>query len=96
VNGTALLTPVAVLTVVLLECRVAILLMWKLAVMVVELTTTTLLTVTPPFCTVTLAGEVKLVPEAVTLMTVPRLPEFGLSEVSVGGPDAVAAVTVND
>jgi hypothetical protein len=48
VNERALLVPAAVVTVVSRERRPAVALTWKVAVIVVELTTTTLLTLTVP------------------------------------------------
>ncbi len=52
--------------------------------MEVEFTTATLLTVTAPPCTVTVAGAVKLVPINVTFTVAPRVAELGVSEVRVG------------
>jgi hypothetical protein len=95
VKDRALLVPAAVVTVVSRERRPAVELTWKLAVMVVEFTTTTLLTVTVPPCTVTVAGEVKLVPLSVTVTVLPRVAAFGVSDASVGLAGA-GAFTVND
>ena len=58
-------------------------------------TTTTLLTDTPLPCTFTVAGVVKLAPLTVTVAVPPRLPRFGVSELSVG-LTGTGAVTVND
>ncbi len=49
-----------------------------------ELTTTTLLTLTPLPCTATVAGEVKFVPFSVTVILAPRDAAPGASDVRVG------------
>ena len=87
--------PELVVTVVFRERREAPELTWKLAVIVVGLTTTTLLTVTEPPCTVTEAGLWKLVPVSVTVTVAPRGAPLGASDVRVGFADT-GAVTVND
>ena len=93
-NGSALLVPVWVVTVILREPRAADLPTRKVAVAVVEFTTTTLLTATSPPCTLTVAGLVKLVPLSVTVAVPPRLAPSGVSYPSVGLA-GTGAVTVN-
>ena len=83
-NGTALLVPAEVVTDVLRERRVADELTWKVAVIVVEFTTTMLLTLVAPPWTATVAGAVKLVPTSVTFTVEPRVAAFGVSDVRVG------------
>lgn len=94
-NGRALLVPAAVLTVVFREEREADRPTRKVAVMVVELTTMTLLTVTPLPLTATVDEGVKLVPVSVTFTTAPRAATFGVSLLKVGFA-ATGAVTLND
>ena len=76
--------PAAVVTDVLCAWRAADWLTRKVAVILVELTTTTLLTLTPLPCTATVAGEVKFVPFSVTVTLAPRDAAFGCSDVNVG------------
>jgi hypothetical protein len=64
----------------------------NVAVIVVEFTTVTALTVTPPPPAVTVAPVAKFVPVMVTGTLLPREPEFGLTPVTVG---AGGRVTVN-
>jgi hypothetical protein len=92
VNGKALLVPAAVDTDVLRERRVADEFTWKVAVIVVELTTTTLLTLVAPPWTATVAGDVKLVPVSVTFTVAPRGAAFGASDVKVGFAGGVFTV----
>jgi hypothetical protein len=94
VKDSALLVPAFVVTVVSRERFCVVELTRNVAVMLVELTTTTLLTVTAPPCTVTLAGLVKFVPVSVTVTVEPRRAAFGETEVSVGFP-TTGALTVN-
>ena len=76
------------------ERRVADELTWKVAVIFVELTMTTLLTaVAPPSMTI-VAGAVKLVPVRVTFTVAPRGAELGDRDVKVGF--AGGAFTVKD
>ena len=63
-----------------------------MAVICVGLTTTMLVCVSPPPCSLTCDAEVKFVPVSVTLTEVPSAPLEGVTEVSVGRP---AAFTVN-
>jgi hypothetical protein len=79
-----LLVPAAVVTVVSCVRRVADWLTRKVAVILLELTTTTLLTLTPLPCTATVAGEVKFVPFSVTVTLAPRDTALGASDVKVG------------
>ena len=87
--------PAAVVTVVLCDRREAVALTWKVAVIVVALTTTALLTDTAVPCTVTVAPAVKFAPVRVTVTVAPRAAEFGESEARAGLADT-GAVTVND
>lgn len=84
VKPIPLLVPALVVTVVFRVRRDADNGMWNTAVIVVAFTTTTLLTLTAPPCTATVAGAVKCVPVSVTLTLLPRVPEFGVSELSTG------------
>ena len=59
----------------------------------VGLTTTMLVCVSPPPCSLTCDAEVKFVPVRVTLTDVPSAPLEGVIEISVGR--VLAAVTVN-
>ena len=63
-----------------------------MAVICVGLTTTILVCVSPPPCSLTCDAGVKFVPVSVTLTDVPRAPLEGATDVSVGRP---AAITVN-
>lgn len=85
VNVTALLVAPFAVTVTFLAPAVAVAEIVNVAVTVVLLTTTTLVTPMPVPETVTAVVPVRLVPVRVTLlMTVPREPELGAIEVSVG------------
>lgn len=64
----------------------------NVAVILLELTTTTLLTLTPFPWTVTLAGDVKFVPLSVTVSLAPRDAALGASDVKVGFVGAVFTV----
>jgi hypothetical protein len=77
---------------VLRERRDAVVLTWKVAVIVVKLTTTTLLTVTTLPSTLTAAGDVKLVPRRVMFTIAPRPALLGLSEFNAGGAAAPAVI----
>ena len=93
VKVTVLLVPPGVVTVTFLAVSAAPLEIVKVAVIVVEFTTVTPLTVTPPPATATavLARPlVKLVPVSVTATVLLRAPTLGAIEVSVGA----AAFTV--
>jgi hypothetical protein len=94
VNGSALLVPAGVVTVTLCERRVADRAIRNVAVIVVELTTTALLTVTPLPFMLTVAGAVKLLPASVTVTVAPRAAAFGDRLLNIGA--AEAGWTVND
>ena len=83
-NDRALLVPAPVVTDVSCARRAADWLTRNVAVILLELTTTTLLTLTPLPWTVTLAGEVKFVPVSVTVILAPRDAALGASDVRVG------------
>ena len=83
-NGSVLLVPAEVVTLILRGYRAAYNVIRKFTVMVVEFTTVTLLTAIPVPSTVTVAGAVKFVPFSVALTVVPRVPTLGLSELRVG------------
>ena len=85
INPTALLVLSGVLTVTLCVPMPAVRLSAKVVVMVVELTTVTVPTVTPVPLTATVEPVTKLVPVSVTgTEDEPRVAEVGLMEVSVG------------
>jgi hypothetical protein len=84
VNGTAALLPPEVLTVTLAAPTVAFAAMLKVAVVWVEFTTLTLLTVTPALAIVTDAPDTKLDPVSVTGTLVPCVPLVGAMDVNVG------------
>ena len=89
------MVPTFVVTVVLNERRVAFRLTWNVAVMLVPLVTTTLLTVTALPCTDTVAGLVKLFPLSVIRTEAPRLALFGEIEVRLGFA-GTGSTTLND
>jgi hypothetical protein len=93
VKVTGLLTPPGVDTLTLRALVAALLAMARFALTVVSLTTTRLLTVTPPPETVIRKAPVRLVPVRVTGTVVPRSPVLGLMEVSVGAVVVVANST---
>jgi hypothetical protein len=93
VNVAALLVPAVVLTVTLREPVAAEVVIVKVAVIWLEFTTLTLLTVTPEPLTLTVSPEAKLAPAKVTFTAAPSVPLGGVTEVSVG-PELLAA-TVN-
>jgi hypothetical protein len=90
-----LVVPAFVVTVVLNERRVAFRLTWKIALILVALVTTTLLTVTALPCTDTVAGLVKLIPLSITATEAPRPALLGEIDVKPGFANA-GAVTLKD
>ena len=82
VKLTGLVVPPKVVTVTVAEPD-ALAAMANVAVICVELTTVTLLTVTPAALTLTVAPGTKLVPVRVTFTLAPGAPVLGLIEVSV-------------
>ena len=80
--------PPGVVMVTVRADRVAPVVIVKVAVAVVELATVKALTVTPEPDTVSDVAPVRLVPVSVTGTAVPRTPEFGAIEVSVGAGGA--------
>jgi len=85
VNVTELLVPFGVVTVTFLAVSGAPAPIVKVAVIVVLLTTTRALTVTPVPDTFTAVAPVRFVPVRVTGTAVPRTPEVGAIEARVGG-----------
>jgi hypothetical protein len=85
--------PPLVVTVTVRLPTVAVLAMVKVAVICVELTTATLLTVTPVPETLTVAPETKLVPVKVTETAVPLAPLVGERDASVGAVEVTVNVT---
>ena len=93
---TELLVPAEVVTVTASVLRVARGVLLMVAVIVVEFTTTTLVTPTPPPWIATPAPGAKFAPVSVTFTNVPRLPAFGEIELIAGFCVwVVAAFTVN-
>jgi hypothetical protein len=92
VKVIGLLVPVVVVTVTFLPEAVAPAEIVNVAVIVVELTTLTPLTETPPPPTLIVAGLDRLAPVRVTGTVVPRVPELGAMEANVG---AAGLTTVN-
>ena len=86
--------PLGVATVTFLAVSPALAVIVKVAVTVVEFTTTKLLTLMPLPDTLTAIAPVRLLPVRVTLTALPRAPVLGATEASVGVPPP-AAVTVN-
>lgn len=86
VNVTALLVPRGVLTVMLWAPSAAVAPMFSVAVTDVELAALKLLTVMVEVPVFTPVAPVRFAPVMVTLTLVPRAPELGLIELSVGGP----------
>ena len=84
VNVTGLEVPPGVETLTFLAVTAAVLVMVKVAVTVVSLTTTRLLTATPVPDTLIRKAPVRLVPVSVTGTAVPRRPVLGTMEVRVG------------
>ena len=84
VNATAPLVPPAVVTVMFAVPITAAAPMVNVAVIWAELTTVTLLAVTPGLLTATVAPATKLVPVRVTGTLVPCTPLAGLTDVSMG------------
>jgi len=83
VNGSVLLAPIVVVTPILWAApRAAPGVMFKVAVTVVELTATKLLTVMPPVA-VTAVAPARLAPVMVIGTALPRTPVFGAIEFSV-------------
>jgi hypothetical protein len=78
------LVPPGVVMLTALVPRAAPAVMLNVAVTVVAFTTTTLLALTPVLEKLTAVAPVRLVPVKVTATVVPRAPEVGVSEVSVG------------
>src|ERR1700675_1136380 len=89
VNVTGPLTPPAVVTVTVLPVIAAVFAMVNVAVIVVEFTTVTALTVTPVPDTAKVDPARKLVPARVTGTAVPRTPVLGVIDVSVGAGGAI-------
>jgi len=93
VNVTGLLVPPGLLTRTDLAVAAAVVDMAKVAVTVVELTTVTpLMVMPPPVTSITVPAGVKLVPVRVTDTLVPRAPDVGAIDASVG---AGGLTTVN-
>jgi len=84
VNVTALVVPAGVVTVTFLAMFVVEFENMSDAVTDVSLTTVTAVTATPPPDTLTAVAPVNPLPVRVIGMSVPRLPEVGLIEVSTG------------
>jgi len=91
VNVTVLLVPAGVVTLTVLAERVAVFEIVKVVVTVVELTVKAP-TVIPVPDTFTDVAPVRFVPVKVTGTMVPRAPDVGAIEVSVGGPVATPPV----
>jgi hypothetical protein len=90
VNVTALLVPPGVVTVTLLAVSAAVLVTTQFAVTVVVVGVPVMVQVTPAPDAVTAVAPLRLVPVRVTGTVVPRTPEVGLMEVSVGAGGAAA------
>src|SRR5256886_2976208 len=90
VNVTVLLGPAGVVTLTVLAERVAVFEIVKVVVTVVEVTVKAP-TVIPVPDTFTAVAPVRFVPVKVTETMVPRVPDVGAIEVSVGTPPAVVA-----
>src|SRR5207248_6730338 len=84
VNATAALVPPVVLTVTFELPRAALAATVNVAVIWLEFTTLTALTVTPALLTATVAPEMKFAPESVTATLLPCCPAVGAIEVSTG------------
>ena len=91
VNVTVLLVPAGVVTLTVLAERVAVFEIVKVVVTVVEVTVKAP-TVIPVPDTFTADAPVRFVPVKVTETGVPRAPDEGALEVSVGGPVVIAPV----
>src|SRR5882762_2682980 len=91
VNVTVLLVPPGVVTLTVLAPSVAVGVMVKVAVTVVAVAVMPL-TVTPGPDTLTAVAPVRFVPVKVTGTAVPRAPDVGAIEVSVGGPVVIPPV----
>jgi len=91
VNVTVLLVPAGVVTLTVLAERVAVFVIVKVVVTVVEVTVKAP-TVTPVPDTFTAVAPVRFVPVKVTGTMVPRVPDVGAIESSVGGPVVVPPV----
>jgi len=91
VNVTVLLVPAGVVTLTVLAERVAVFAIVKVVVTVVEVTVKAP-TVIPVPDTFTAVAPVRFVPVKVTGTMVPRVPDAGAMESSVGGPVVVAPV----
>ena len=91
VNVTVLLVPAGVVTLTVLAERVAVFEIVKVVVTVVELTVNAP-TVIPVPDTFTAVAPVRFVPVKVTGTMVPRAPDVGAMEVSVGGPVVILPV----
>jgi len=91
VNVTVLLVPAGVVTLTVLAERVAVFVIVKVAVTVVEVTVKAP-TVIPVPDTFTAVAPVRFVPVKVTETVVPRVPDVGAIEVSVGGPVVIPPV----
>src|SRR5581483_2486375 len=93
-NATAVAVPPEVVTVTLIDPVGVPNAIDNVAVIWVELTTLTLLTVTPVLLTPTLAPETKLVPVKVIGTTAPCTPVAGVIELRVGGGGATLKLSV--
>jgi len=91
VNVTVLLVPAGVVTLTVLAERVAVFEIVKVVVTVVEVTVKAP-TVIPVPDTFTAVAPVRFVPVKVTGTMVPRVPDVGAIEVSVGGPGGTPPV----
>ena len=86
------LVPAEVVTVTFVAPTVALAAIVNVAVIWVELTTLTLLTVTPALATLTEAPAMKLAPVRVTGTLAPWAPLFGLTELRVGAEEVTVKV----
>jgi len=93
VKLTVPLVPLDVITLTLWPPSVATLVILKVALIWVLLTTDTPLAVTPEPAMLTVTGATKLVPFSVTGTLAPRKPDVGLTEVKVGAGWATVKVT---
>jgi hypothetical protein len=84
VNVTALLVPLGVVTVTFLAVSAALLVITQFAVTVVAVGVPVMVQVTPLPVAFTVVAPVRLVPVSVTGTVVPRTPDTGEIEVSVG------------
>src|SRR5882672_2605585 len=92
VNVTVLLVPPGVVTLTVLAPSVALAVMVKVVVTVVEVEVKAPAVTPLPPDTVTAVAPVRFVPVKVTGTSVPRAPDVGAIEVSVGGPVVIPPV----